>query len=317
MSSNFSPRVYHGSRGDQAGLAASPAPRGTACCSEPSASIVKSPKAAPARGLEHEVTAVRRPGRALVVAGPRGEAPRTAAVRAHRPQVVIALPRGVDDRVALGRPARLGVEAALGDAPDVRALRVHHVDLCRAAAIRHEGDLAARGRPRRLGIDPRMRGHPAERTGGHVQDVDLRVAVLRQREGHRSPIRAPRGRAVDAEVAGEELHGAALEREHAVEVRIAAHERRERERARVGAPRRRHVDGLVRGEGGHAHPVVVHELELLHAALRADERDLGVGDAGLARELEHHLVGDAVGEPPGLGRRHRERLGRDGAARAT
>src|SRR4029077_700919 len=76
--------------------------------------------------LEDEVPAVGRPRGPLGVARPRGQPPQVRSVRAHRPQVKISLPRGEHDRVALRRPARLGVEAGLGEAAHVGALRVHH-----------------------------------------------------------------------------------------------------------------------------------------------------------------------------------------------
>src|SRR5439155_974004 len=76
--------------------------------------------------LKREVTPIRSPGRALVVAETGGETTRVRAVRAHRPEVVRALSLRVDDRVALRRPARLGVKAGRGDLAEVGPVQLHH-----------------------------------------------------------------------------------------------------------------------------------------------------------------------------------------------
>ena len=52
-----------------------------------------------------------------------------------------------------------------------------------------------------------------------------------------------------------------------------------------------------------ARAVVVHQADLLAAVAPRHVGDLGVGDARLAGELQHHLVGDLVGEPARLRRR--------------
>src|SRR4030095_3336267 len=114
---------------------------------------------------------VGSPGRALVVARTRGEATQIRSVRAHRPQVEVSLPRGERDGVALRRPARLGVEARLGDPPYVRSLGVHDEDVRAAGPLGDEGYLASGGRPAGLGIDARVGSEPTEGPGGQVQQV--------------------------------------------------------------------------------------------------------------------------------------------------
>src|SRR5713101_589215 len=79
--------------------------------------------------LKHEMAATRGPRRALVPARTGGEAAEAHAVGAHGPDVMIALTRGERDGVALRGPPRLGVEAVVGQAADIRALCVHHVEL--------------------------------------------------------------------------------------------------------------------------------------------------------------------------------------------
>src|SRR5438445_816804 len=127
--------------------------------------------------LKREVTTIRSPGRALVVAGTGGETTRVRAVRAHRPEVVRALSLRVDDRVALRRPARLGVKAGRGDLADVGPVRVHHEEVRLSVAVGHERDLLTRRRPDRLGVDAGVPGEAAQRPRGDREDVDLAVAT--------------------------------------------------------------------------------------------------------------------------------------------
>src|SRR5829696_8682051 len=95
------------------------------------------PRTEPIR-LEHQMPAVRRPRRPLIITGTAGEAPGIRAIRIHGPDVVGALAHRVHDDVALRRPARLRVAAAGGERTDVRALGVHHEHVRRAAAVGDE-----------------------------------------------------------------------------------------------------------------------------------------------------------------------------------
>src|SRR6185295_8057930 len=106
------------------------------------------------------------------------------------PQIEVTLARREDDRVALGGPAWLGVEPGLGEAPHVRALRVHHEDVSPSGPLGHEGDLAAGRRPRGLGVDAAVGGQPAEGSAGEVEHVDLGVAVAGEGQSYRLAVRA-------------------------------------------------------------------------------------------------------------------------------
>src|SRR6266849_6079551 len=124
-------------------------------------------------GLEDEMAAVRGPRGALVVAGAGGEPAQVRPVGADAPEIEVALARREEDGVTLGGPAGLGIEPRLGEAPHVRALRVHHEDMGPSRPLGHEGDLASGRRPRGLGVDPAVGGQPAEGSGGEVQHVHL------------------------------------------------------------------------------------------------------------------------------------------------
>src|SRR6266852_4594963 len=93
---------------------------------------------------EHEMTSVRRPRRALIVAGPRGETAGIGTVGADGPQVVGTLARSEDDHVTARGPAGLGVMPTVGELPHARALGVHHEHVGTARPITDERDLLSR-----------------------------------------------------------------------------------------------------------------------------------------------------------------------------
>src|SRR3972149_3887949 len=151
--STVSRSSYHGSRGDQAGLVNSPPPRVRGCCSDPSASMLKS----------------------------------------------CQLPRRLDWK-ARWRP--LGAQEGLSLEP--------------GPAVSRRG-----GRPRRRGVDRRVPRQAPPGARGNVEQVDLRVAVLGERQRDLPPVGTPGGGDVDPQETGEQLDGPALEGEEAGEIRVA------------------------------------------------------------------------------------------------
>src|SRR5262249_21264302 len=86
-------------------------------------------------------------------------------------------------RFAFRAVARRHVVAALeSHALDIGSCRAHAVDLRRAAAIRSEQDVLAVGREARLGVDGAAVGQARGIAAIGVDQVDLRYAVLRQRD---------------------------------------------------------------------------------------------------------------------------------------
>src|SRR5262249_18700185 len=94
------------------------------------------------RTCEHDDTAVRCPGRPLILPAMRQQA-LARAVRPHHPDPEIARrDLGEGDQIAARTPNRSAVLAlAKADAMHIRAVGIHHVDLLRAAAAGFEGDL--------------------------------------------------------------------------------------------------------------------------------------------------------------------------------
>ena len=163
-------------------------------------------------GLEREMTSVGRPGRALIVALAARELVRARAAGADRPEVVRSRPLRVDDGIALRRPARLRVKAARGELAYVAAVLVHDEDARLSRAVGDERHLLAARRPGRLGVDPRVSRETLQHAGRQREHVDLRVAVLRERERQVAPVGAPAGRGVDAHERGEASARAAAAR---------------------------------------------------------------------------------------------------------
>src|SRR5229473_3372244 len=103
---------------------------------------------------KHQYAAVRRPGRSFHQKVLR-EQPFAGAVGPHHTDIKgAALDLGEGNQIAARRPHRGAVFAgAEADPPDAAAIRAHHIELLRTAAIGVEHDLAAVGRIGRRRVD--------------------------------------------------------------------------------------------------------------------------------------------------------------------
>ena len=194
------------------------------------------------------------------------------------------------------------VVALEGDSPGGPAPARDPVDLGLAAPVGGEDERAAVRGPVRLGVDGRVVGQAQELAGGDVEDVDVRVAVAREREGEARPVGRPGRGAVDAFEGGDALAPPARQVLD-VDGRAAVLEGDVGEPAPVRGPGRGQ-DGLPRLEDGvGVGPVAVGNLERVAPVARGPAGLGDVGDAGgegapLSRQLlvdqVRHLVGSAA-----------------------
>ena len=144
---------------------------------------------------ERQVPAVGRPGRALVGALAEGQRPHLARSDVDHLDVVAGTDAcGVGDLVERqrrpGRPRGIGVPGREPAQP--QAVGADRVDLRRAGAIGHKGDLRSRRRPRGRLVDAWIVGQAADVGAVAIRDVQLGVAVAGRPERDPRPVRATR-----------------------------------------------------------------------------------------------------------------------------
>src|SRR5690606_5403831 len=132
-----------------------------------------------AEELDH--TAVGGPCRSLVLPAV-GEQPFVAAVRGHYADAEVAGDLGKGDEVAARAPFRSRVAtAAETDAPLVRTIGVHHIELLAARTIAFEDDARPVRRIAAADIDARRSGEALRLTAVHRDAIDVGIAADRHR----------------------------------------------------------------------------------------------------------------------------------------
>src|SRR5581483_4376299 len=234
--------------------------------------------------LEGEPLAVRGPGR-LLIRSFTGENPALACDQVCNANLETPVDaRRVGNLFAVRRPRRIVVPISVErDAPHVRPLGIHHVDLRRAAAAGSEEDLASVRTPLRRRFDRGCGGEPPAIRAVVLDDVDVGIAcdraderdVVRHRRKRRGRVqREPGGDAgACAAAAADHIHFARAAGEGGVDHPLV-----------VGRPARKDRQGAVMRDRALIAAVPVHQPDLPMAVAIGSERDLRKERTGLAVE---------------------------------
>ena len=117
---------------------------------------VREGKARAAIRRKRDPRAIRRPRRAIVTAGARGERLRAMRANVERPEIgrAVRARRDEHDLLSVPREGRLiVVRRTVGEPFEAGAVRLHPIQVCRAVALGRERDPAAIRRPRRVVVD--------------------------------------------------------------------------------------------------------------------------------------------------------------------
>ena len=215
-----------------------------------------------------------------------------AAVTAHEHEALAVGQR--PRRHVVGTFERQPLDPAGGD---VRA-----IDLRRAAAVGCEQQRPAVRRKRGLGVDARRREDARRIAAIRIHHVNLRAAVLGERDGEPAAIRRPCRRTVAAAEIGERQPLARRERLH-VDDGFLVLERHVREPRAVGRPLRRKQRLVRRDYRLRIGAVGVRDEQLVARSLLGDVGDARREDAGIAGHLFVDDIGDLVRRGAELRRR--------------
>ena len=251
--------------------------------------------------LERDHAAVGRPGRVEVAARVLGQAGQLAAADVDREDVVAVavVAAGVRDHVGAralaGVPVRgLVVVALLAQAGRAGPVRAHAEHLRAAGAARHERDLVAAGAPGRRAVDGRVVGQAGLDTAAGVDRVDLRVAVLGQRQGDRRAVGAHHAAEVQARLGRDPRQRPAVAHP---QVRVALGVAGEDHLA-ARPDRRQHVERAVVGHRARRLAVHLDRVDVLghrRVAVGPHERDARPEHARRLRVVLDDVVHEPVG----------------------